>query len=475
MPIPTPEERVGADLAGKYRLERILARGGMATIYRGVHAWTERRVAVKILHHEFARDEEIVRRFLQEARATSQLRHPNVVDVLDMGQDEERTVYLVMELLEGETLRQRLRRGVLTLDEISTFILPLLRGVALAHQRGVVHRDLKPDNLFLSRDGEHLLPKVLDFGVAKLAGGEASSTRTGTVLGTPQYMAPEQVRGERDVGPTADVWSMGVVLFLALSGRLPFEAETPGGVMSKVLVESAPALRSAAPDVPDAVAAVVDRALSRAPAARFADMGAMLGALEEALTGVVSGPRAVDRGAARVDANETVLVAGASDAVAAPQRALAAAGARWRPMTWAALALATFAVVALATLAIGRSGTAATPLAPVAAPSPAPGPSSAPTATVPAAATPAPAPVETASETASSVEPEGAAAAEPEGTAAVEPADRPGTPGDADHEDIAPTTFAEDDSAGAAGDPARPGSRPVRGPRRGTRGALILH
>jgi serine/threonine-protein kinase len=283
VPILTPEERVGTTV-DKYRLDRIVATGGMATVYAGVHAWTERAVAVKILNYEHARDPEVVRRFLQEARAAAQLKHPNVVDVLDMGQAPDGTVYLVLELLMGETLKSRLRRGPLEPSEVRALILPVMRAVASAHDKSVVHRDLKPDNVFLADEGGTVVPKLLDFGIAKIT-GDSSSTRTGLMVGTPQYMAPEQVRGERDVGPPADVYSMGVVLHLCLTGRLPFEGESAAAILARVLTERAKPIQTIAPHVPSGIAKVVDRALQHEVHARFRDMAEMTEALEGGLDG----------------------------------------------------------------------------------------------------------------------------------------------------------------------------------------------
>ncbi len=300
MPILTPEERVGTTLSGKYRLDRILATGGMATVFTGTHAWTERTVAVKILNYEHARDPEVVRRFFQEARAAAQLKHPNIVDVLDMGQDDDGTVFLVLELLEGETLKARLKRGPIALHELAHLLAPILRAVAAAHAKGVVHRDLKPDNIFLAieaHDGAHSdpIPKLLDFGIAKVAGeGDSGSTRTGTMVGTPQYMSPEQVRGDREVGPRADVWSMGVLLHYGLTKAMPFNAESAPAVLARVLTERAKPIRTIAPHIPEPLAAVIDRALQHDASHRFADMREMAEAFEQAL-GIPVAPREASR------------------------------------------------------------------------------------------------------------------------------------------------------------------------------------
>ncbi len=284
MPILTPEERIGSTLGGKYRIERILAAGGMGTVFAGIHEWTHRPVAVKVLNYEHARDPEIVRRFLQEARAAAQLKHENVVDVLDMGQEPDGSVYLVLELLEGETLKARMHGGPLSIRETADVLGPIMRALATAHKKGVVHRDLKPDNIFLTYgESGQTIPKLLDFGIAKVGTGQSSSTRTGTMVGTPHFMAPEQVRGERDVGPAADVWSMGVVLYACLSGKLPFDADSTAAVLAKVITERPTPLLAVAPELPAAVGALVDRALQPLPADRFADIGAMLAALSAAV------------------------------------------------------------------------------------------------------------------------------------------------------------------------------------------------
>ena len=284
MPILTPEERIGSTLGGKYRIERILAAGGMGTVFAGIHEWTHRPVAVKVLNYEHARNPEIVRRFLQEARAAAQLKHENVVDVLDMGQEPDGSVYLVLELLEGETLKARMHGGPLSIRETADVLGPIMRALATAHKKGVVHRDLKPDNIFLTYgESGQVIPKLLDFGIAKVGTGQSSSTRTGTMVGTPHFMAPEQVRGERDVGPAADVWSMGVVLYACLSGKLPFDADSTAAVLAKVITERPTPLLAVAPELPAAVGALVDRALQPLPADRFADIGAMLAALSAAV------------------------------------------------------------------------------------------------------------------------------------------------------------------------------------------------
>jgi len=285
MPIPTEEERLGALVAGRYRLGTILGRGGTGVVFDATHTWTGRRVAVKLLRPEYARDLGLVRRFLQEAQAAARLEHPNVVSVLDMGSDADGTVYLVLELLEGESLTRRLERArTLAPAEAFQLLVPVMDALVLAHERGIIHRDLKPDNVFLRRDSRgRLTPKLLDFGMAKMvAAAWGHATQSGTLVGTPFYMSPEQAEGKADQGPQTDVWSMGVVLYRCLTGELPFVAETPTALLLAIVGGQAPAVRDRAPDVPAAIARVVDRALVADRAKRWADMRTLLDELRRA-------------------------------------------------------------------------------------------------------------------------------------------------------------------------------------------------
>ncbi|MFO0604436.1 MAG: serine/threonine-protein kinase [Polyangiales bacterium] len=287
---PSPEDRIGSLLGGRYRLESLVARGGMAAVYRGRHEVTGRLVAVKVLDDALRADPEALQRFLLEGRLASQSAHPNVAEVLDVGDGAGGgCAFVVLELLEGETLGDVLdREGPLPPGAAAALLVPAMAGVARAHARGVVHRDLKPDNLFLHRGaGGALVPKVVDFGVARdLAASDDGEriTRVGEVVGTPAYMSPEQACGESDrAGAAADVWSMGVVWYEALAGALPFDGPTPAATMAAVACGPYVPLAEAAPWVPAALAEVVDRALARDPGGRHADMGAFLDAVLAAL------------------------------------------------------------------------------------------------------------------------------------------------------------------------------------------------
>lgn len=281
------EQRVGTEV-DTYRIDALLGVGGMGAVYKGTHTWTGREVAVKFLHAHLARDEQSVRRFMREARAAAALRHPNVVDILDMGCDAQGDVYLVMELLRGLSLQSLLsERGTLSPQEALTHVLPLMGALSSSHALGVVHRDLKPDNIFLERGPEgQLRPKLLDYGLAKFARGSMAShpTASGAILGTPQYMSPEQANSESDVGPAADVWATGMVLYRCLSGSLPFEGtRSLPALLLRLVSEDIPPIRQAVPGLPPALALAVDRALQREPAARWPSMDAFAAALRASL------------------------------------------------------------------------------------------------------------------------------------------------------------------------------------------------
>ena len=274
MPILTPDERIGTVLGGRYRIESILGQGGMGVVFEGAHELTGRKVAIKLLLPTYATDTDVVGRFFQEAKAAAGLNHPSVVDVLDMGH-EGHDAFLVLEFLDGEPLDALLeRRGKISVDELLPILLPVIDALGAAHERGIVHRDLKPENIYISRDLRgRKTPKVLDFGVAKLTEGDSSvETRTGGVVGTPQYMSPEQAQGMKDLGPTSDVWSMAVVIYESLCGARAFDAESIPALLLQICTFDPLPLEERAPDVPPAIAEVVRRGMSRDLARRYASM-----------------------------------------------------------------------------------------------------------------------------------------------------------------------------------------------------------
>jgi CheY-like chemotaxis protein len=269
---PASPARLAPDgmLAERYRLVRLLGEGGMGQVWEAVQLSTGRAVAVKLLHSSIngtARSE-MRQRMLREARVASAVEHPNVVDVFDMFELGDGTPVLVMALLRGHTLGQLLANGkVLSLADAADLLLPVVSAVGTAHANGVVHRDLKPDNIFLAEEGGRTTVKVLDFGIAKLVSNDAQAgaglTAAGTVVGTPGYMAPEQAMGERDVDHRADVWSLGAILYEVLSGVRPVQAASVGQTIRKLFTEAIVPLAERAPDLSPAVARLVDRMLAR--------------------------------------------------------------------------------------------------------------------------------------------------------------------------------------------------------------------
>ncbi|MGA2450422.1 MAG: serine/threonine-protein kinase [Polyangiaceae bacterium] len=269
--------RVGSVIRSKYRLDVFLGAGGMAAVYAATHRNGD-RVAIKLLHSEFSKNDTVCGRFLREGYAANRVGHPGAVRVIDDDVDDVGIPYLVMELLQGETLDARWERAPerrLDAREVLDHAERLLDVLSAAHDRGVIHRDIKPDNLFVTTTGDL---KVMDFGIARLLEG-ASGTKTGDVLGTPAFMAPEQAAGRiRDVDGRADVWSVGALMFALLSGRHVHEAKTPHEQLIYAATQPAPSLRTAAPDVHAGVAEVVDVALRfdrevRWPSARLMQQG----------------------------------------------------------------------------------------------------------------------------------------------------------------------------------------------------------
>ncbi|MDP3279172.1 MAG: protein kinase [Deltaproteobacteria bacterium] len=272
------EGMVGATIGQKYKLTRLLGRGGMGAVYEATNQWTERRVALKLMLASKAQHADLVERFLREARAASRLQHNHIVQVLDVGQHEDGSFYLIQEFLTGGDLRTLLdERERISPDETRQLLAPVLSALSLAHSQGVVHRDLKPDNLFVCTTDQGPLVKVIDFGIAKLTETRPESlsvTRTGTAIGTPLYMSPEQARGERAVDAQTDIWSMGVVLFECIAGECPFLGESYNEVLAKILTQRAPRLDVLFASVPSSVADVVYRALDPDRTRRFATMQA---------------------------------------------------------------------------------------------------------------------------------------------------------------------------------------------------------
>ena len=283
--VDAAEKRVGSVIASKYRLERLLGKGGMGAVYLVTHLGVERKFALKLLHHGMPGAREAEARFELEAQAAGRIGHPNIIDVFDLGQTDEGAPYMVMELLPGQSLAQRLEKGALPSAEALGIMLEVLRALEAAHDTGIIHRDIKPANIFLVErpDGTRGV-KVLDFGIAKFAHAvdakSASLTSTGAVVGSPLYMAPEQVNAERDIDARVDVWATGSTLYEALVGEPPHKAPTHAALIVRIVTTPVPSMRVRAPSVDPRLDAIVLRALSIDRAKRYASASEMRRALE---------------------------------------------------------------------------------------------------------------------------------------------------------------------------------------------------
>ena len=265
-------------LSGRYRLADKLGSGGMSTVYLANDEVLDRPVAIKLLHREISEEADQLERFRREARTAARLSHPNLVSVIDAGEDEGRP-YIVFEYVEGETLKRRIQHeGGLTADEAIAYAIEIGRGLIAAHGRKLVHRDVKPQNVLIDMDGR---AKVTDFGIARSLEGKGL-TATGRVLGTTDYVSPEQAMGE-EVDERSDVYSLGVVLYEMLTGDVPFHAETQVGVAMKHVNEPMPDVLATRPELSAAVAAVIDRATAKDPRDRYASVGEMVRDLEATL------------------------------------------------------------------------------------------------------------------------------------------------------------------------------------------------
>ena len=277
---------VGQTLAGKYSIEELIKSGGMGSVYRGKHVLMDKTVAVKVLRPSLAVDDVVVARFSREAKAASRISHPHAVSVTDFGEAENGVVFLVMEYLHGQTLKEIIKReGPLPLARAIEIVRQVAGALDAAHQQGVVHRDLKSENIMLSETNGGDWAKVLDFGIAKIQESEGvrdhDITAPNLVIGTPQYMSPEQCSQTGPIDARSDVYSLGVILFEMLAGQLPFTGESPTVIMMKQVQDAPPSVLAARPDLPKGIGEVVERALAKEPAARFQTAGELSEALSE--------------------------------------------------------------------------------------------------------------------------------------------------------------------------------------------------
>jgi serine/threonine-protein kinase len=277
------EKRVGRVIAQKWRLEKLVGAGGMAAVYRASHVNNLKTVAIKILHPELGASGDMKRRFLREGYVANKVGHAGAVSVIDDGTDDDGAAFLVMELLEGETLGERAgsRGGVLSPRETLGHADRILEVLAAAHGEGIVHRDLKPDNIFLTSNGEL---KILDFGVARILDSGTEQTRAGVVMGTPEYMPPEQARGRTaEIDGRADLFAVGALMFRLISGKYVHEAETGNETLLRAMTEPAPAFASVYAETFPELTEVVDTALAFEREKRYPDAKAMQVAVRKAL------------------------------------------------------------------------------------------------------------------------------------------------------------------------------------------------
>ncbi len=269
-----PDARLGTTVAGRYVLEQVLGEGGMATVYKARHKMVDRPCAVKILHGEVVRDPTVKERFRREALHAQRLAHPNIIEVYDQGEMEEGTAFLVMELLEGQSLAHSISQGRIPVARTLKLAVQMVRALARAHDFEVIHRDLKPENVFVLK-GDRI--KLLDFGIARSM-HDSRLTSVGEIFGTPEYMAPEQGTST-EVGPSADIYSLGVILFEMLTAALPFEAPNAPTMLVKHMSEPAPHVSTQLSTVPQALDELIFSMMAKTPAERPVDAQAVLAKL----------------------------------------------------------------------------------------------------------------------------------------------------------------------------------------------------
>jgi serine/threonine-protein kinase len=288
---------VGTTLHGKYRIDERISEGGMGAVYRGTHVLMEKTVAIKVLRPSLAADEKIVARFSREARAASRISHPHALSVTDFGEEENGVVFLVMEYLDGQTLKELIRaKGPMPLPRVVEIMKQVAAALDAAHEQGVVHRDLKSENIMLVSTSGGDYAKVLDFGIAKIKEREGEYdpglTSPDLVIGTPQYMSPEQCSQSEEIDARSDVYSLGVILYEMLVGHVPFTGPSPTAIMLKHLQEPAPSVLEERDDLSPAVATVVNRAMAKLPQNRYQTAGELV---EDLMIAAGSLPQGVEK------------------------------------------------------------------------------------------------------------------------------------------------------------------------------------
>jgi serine/threonine-protein kinase len=331
---------IGTVLSGRYKLEAKLGSGGMSTVYLARDTTLDRAVAVKVMHREMSEQADQLERFRQEARAVAKLSHPNVVAVIDAGEDGGHP-YIVFEYVEGETLKQRIHRvGALDAQDALAYAIEVARGLTVAHNRQMVHRDIKPQNVLIDAEGR---AKLTDFGISRQL-EQDGMTATGRVLGTTDYVAPEQAMGH-PVDQRSDIYSLGVVLYEMLTGQVPFQADSQVGVAMKHVNEELPDVQQRRPELSAAAAMVVERATAKDPAERYQKVSELIDDLATALE--------VEAARAGTTTGEATSVL---EAVEPTERKLASGGGRWSRVALALLVLAFAGAVAAVILISSGDG-----------------------------------------------------------------------------------------------------------------------
>src|SRR5258708_18407472 len=273
---------IGSHL-GQYEVQELLGQGGMATVYKARQPSMDRSVAIKVISGNLSDSPEFIAGFEREARLIARLQHAHILPVYDYGRDAE-TLYLVMRLVEGGSLDQRLRQGALPLAEASRLLTQISGALTYAHNEGIIHRDLKPNNILLDRQGA---PYLTDFGIAKFVTSSLALTGTGTVVGTPSYMAPEQWRGE-EIDARTDIYALGVMLYEMLTGKLPFTGDTPYVLMYNHIDGLPPTPTALSPDLPEGVNDIIHKAMAKDPGDRYGSAEQMAAAFSSLLSALPS-------------------------------------------------------------------------------------------------------------------------------------------------------------------------------------------